>query len=67
MVKLFKVSLVAAFALAAFPIAAPLVGGEAGAQARQYKKHHHKRHYAKRGKYQYQYVPNASGRTGAWR
>ena len=67
MVKWFKISLVAAFALAAFPIAAPIVGGEAGAQARHYKKHHGKRHYAKRGKYQYQYVPNSNGRTGAWR
>ena len=68
MLKTFRLALAAAFAFAALPVVAPLFGGEGMAEARPYyKKHRAKRHYAKRGKYQYQYVPNASGRTGAWR
>lgn len=69
MLKLFKTALAAAFLVAATPIAAPIFGAEAGAQARPaygYKKTH-KRYAAKRGKWQYQYVPTSSGRAGAWR
>jgi hypothetical protein len=66
--KTFKIALAAAFAFAALPFAAPLFGGDGMAEARPYyKKHRAKRHHAKRGKYQYQYVPTASGRPGAWR
>ena len=68
MIKLFKASLAAAFLLAAMPVSAPVFGVDQGAQARpHYKKKAMKRHHAKRGKWQYQYVPTSSGRAGAWR
>ncbi|QLP96882.1 MAG: hypothetical protein HZY79_05020 [Rhodoblastus sp.] len=71
MLKLFTTAIAAAFLLAATPVVAPLFGADAGAQARPahgYKKAHKRHHrHAKRGKWQYQYVPTSSGRAGAWR
>lgn len=70
MLKFFKMSLAAAFLLTAAPMVAPQAGSEALAQpahAKAYGKKKAKRHYGKRGKYQYQYVPTSSGRPGAWR
>lgn len=70
MIKFFKMSLAAAFLLTAAPVVAPQAGSQAQAQpahAKAYGKKKAKRAYAKRGKYQYQYVPNANGRPGAWR
>ena len=71
MLKLFKTALAAAFLVAAMPIAAPVFGVEQGAQARPGNHRYHgrsmKNQRAKRGKWQYQYVPTSSGRAGAWR
>ena len=71
MTKLFKAALAAAFLLAAAPVVGPIVGLDQGAEARVHHKHgkkaKKKRVHAKHGKYQYQYIPNSSGRTGGWR
>lgn len=77
MLKLITTAIAAAFLLAATPVVAPIFGADAAAQARPahgYKKAHKRHHYrhakyrhAKRGKWQYQYVPTSSGRAGAWR
>lgn len=73
MTKLFKAAIAAAFLLAAAPVVGPSVGLDQSAQARMHhkkpmkKKAMKKRAHGKHGKYQYQYIPNAGGRTGGWR
>jgi len=68
--RAFRLSLATTFAFAAIPFISPTVGGGIEAEARPYcgvKYKTKNRHVRKKGKYQYQYVPTASGRAGAWR